>query len=140
MQAIEITKIMLQCKSIVGIRFSVTKNFFPWIHGDAERFFGTFSRWEAKKLKLSIQWDDENSDVISLHELLLPVYEFRLESYKNGKAPPIIRGAARVQHARETAEPKDVVSITYKDGAVEKTQEWEHVEPEARTTERNQDG
>lgn len=129
---LEVTKIMLQQKTIVDLRFSTSSKFFPWLAGLGERVSGTFSRWAiTKELKASVDWDDGGKDVLTLHEMLLPVYEFKLQSYKNGKGAPVLRGTARAEHERETAEPKEVVKITYKDGALEKVQEWTHVEPEA---------
>ena len=128
------TKILLQQKSVVGIRFSVDKSFFPALAGLPDRIVGQFTRFNAPKteLRFSITWvDDQLTDVLSLRELLLTIYNFRLENFANGKGPPVLRGAVRREHERENAPVREPVQVVYMDGMIERVQVWHHAEPEA---------
>ena len=120
-----IAKILLGEKSIGGVRFSVNKSIFPKLILPDPRYSGTFKRWSrVADRTINIEWDDEQTDIMALHELLLPLHELTLENYKGGKAAPRLKGAARVEHAQAEAAAveKEVVRVEYKDGALTKVQ------------------
>ena len=59
-----ISGILLDQKTIAGIRFSVGKDFWAGyeFHGGLpDHVYGTFTRWaDTKALKVSIKWDDDS--------------------------------------------------------------------------------
>ena len=144
-------KILVSMKSIVGVRFSISKTIFSQSQGydemTEERYLARITRFANTKTRtISVIWEaDELTDVYPLHQLLIPAYALRFERMVNGGAPPKLTGRALAEEqvaarkraataAREDegdgAEPPALVDIPWVDGAVHKVQQWTVLEPE----------
>ena len=156
-------KILASLKTIVGVRFSISKEiFFGTADYDAlveDRYIGRFTRRGANN-RYSLTWEsDDLTDVYSLNQLLTPDLGLKLENHANGTGPPKLTGRALAEEqvnarratgaaaaaagagAEEEAAPPRTVEVEWKDGAVRRVQVWTVVEPEAVTVdERNAAG
>ena len=76
-----LTALLLDQKTLAGVRFSVDKIF--WLgtefHDDLDDdIYGTITRWaDSKNLKVSVEWDDEERETFTLHELLPAPFRMR---------------------------------------------------------------
>lgn len=96
----EIANILLDQKSINGVRFSVHRTFwaeFDFFHTLEERVFGTFVQWvRTATLRPKIRWDDGGEDTeVSLCDLLPASLGMKLEHYANNLPPPKAAGRRR---------------------------------------------
>ena len=145
-----IYKILSSLKTVVGVRFSISKGIFLGIEGYDDlaeaRYSGTFTRRGAnhRYCLISPMW---LTDVYSLPNLLAPALGLQLEKYANGMGAPKLTGRALAEEqvaarragaaagapaGQEAAAPR-VVDVEWMDGGVRRVQKWTVVEPEAVT-------
>ena len=145
-------KILSSLKSVVGVRFSISKKIFLGAGGyadlQAERYVGCFQRRYASGNRYSILWESDSlSDVYALNRLLAPGLCFKLENHANGNGPPKLTGralaqeqirgraaaGARVDAGEEEAETPTLVDIEWIDCVIPRVQQWRVLEPEGIT-------
>ena len=96
-----VTRILFEQRTINNIRFSVKRIFwagFPFYNDlDEERTYATFQQWiKRDTMTPKILWDDEATDTaVSLPMLLAPANDFKLEPFKDNRAPPKLSARAR---------------------------------------------
>ena len=145
-------KIISSLKTVVGVRFSISREIFLGCAGydelTSDRFVGRITRFaNVKSRTLSIVWEEDGlTDVYSLHKLLVRAYGFVLMPMANGMGPPKLTGRAlateqvdarrRAEEAAAAAEEPSpeaprYVDVPWTDGAVPRVQRWKVVAPEA---------
>ena len=141
-----ITQILLDQGTLKDIRFSVSKLFWvelPFYSTLEDRVLGTFKQWTRKAdFKVSIRWDDDEEETLTLCDLLVQALGFKLEPYADNRVPPranrrrVAEEGTRPQGPATGAEPevevaKESIDILYTAGARQLTQTWFYETPEA---------
>ena len=134
-KATDAYKIMMQFKTPASVCISVKGEYWerlPALHG--QRLSGTITRWTRRGETISATWPD-GADTEHLCDILHPEVDLQFEPYENGRPAPRLSGRAahRAATEREAEEEREQVSISYMDGAVEKTQTWTVLDPQAVT-------
>lgn len=140
----EVTSILMEQSTIKEVRFSIGKIFWAdrdFYAGLDERIFGTLKQWvNTRELKPKILWDDGMEDTaVSLHELLPPEVQFKLEPYANGNSAPKRSRRTAAPAAPPAAADRRHVDIDYKVGNAMRQQRWFYETPEAIHVDARQD-
>ena len=134
-----VSALLLRQVSVVGIKVSVSRDFWPNASNYADldlEVKGEITRWVNKKdLSLSIKWID-GLETAHLKEILHSDFNFKVVSGPNGGPLPRMRGGAAAAAAadgdadRGDHDPVDAtyVEVPYKIGSLECIQKWK-VEP-----------
>ena len=127
-EAHEITKILKNQSSIVGVKAKVRREFWrkhPAYESLPEWVEGTIRQWfRVKESKITFDWPD-GFETELLSELLAPAFEFQLIANANGGPPPRLRGAQAPPRPDNDGTTYEKITIPYKVGVINREQVWE---------------